>query len=529
MLTKPQITPAPTLERPQIISETTAPARISWLYRLAAGAALVLAVGLAVYNLGYYPVPWFDEGEHLRVAKTLVQYGQYGVWSADGIRYFGPTIGVGPTVLLPIALVFKVFGVGLVQGRLVMLAYLVAASVLYWLYARKLEKSGSFAWLSLLLLLAAPGIAFINLGRQGLGEIPACVFFLAGLLIWLSNSERSRPNLRDWTVAGLFFGLAAITKSNYGLLLPPALALAGLLNRFYYRQKQPGLAAFAVPFALTVGGLGGWYLVILIFLGGSDFATNFQLLRNASGGSAFVFSVGRMASAWKFFLGPEALFGLAAPGLIYACWRARQRTAESFRLVLPLVFCLVWFGWFLGASVGWPRYAFAPLLLCPLFTVKLLLDLPGLLSGWLNRAGWRRPLTLLAGLLLAGLIGGGLLSQIPATLKVDDSAQKMAAYLNQNVDKQSVVETWESEMGFLTDHSYHYPPPELLDKAVRLKWLGGTGPSLPEIYQPEKLQPGYLIVGQFGRWNGLYSPDLLAARYQLVISYGEYSLYKRVN
>jgi hypothetical protein len=534
MLTKPGITPSRPVEQPEIILETATPLiklQKKWLNRLTwsgAIAGLLLAAGLAVYNLGYSPAPWFDEGEHFRVAKTLVQYGQYGVWSVDGIRYFGPTIGVGPTMLLPVALAFKLGGIGLVQGRIVILLYLLAATGLYWCYARKLERSGAFARLALLLLLAAPGIAFINLGRQGLGEVPASAFFLAGLLAWLSNSENPRPTLRGWFMAGGLFGLAAITKSNYGLLLPPALALAWLLNRFYYHQTKLKWTAFGLPFLLTGGALGGWYLIILLFLGGSDFATNFQLLRNASGGSAFVFSLDRMASAWKFFLGPQALFGLAAPGLIYAAWRARQRTAESFRLVLPLAFCLVWFGWFLGASVGWPRYAFPALLLCPLFTVKLLLDLPGLLAAWVKQSYWQPRLKLITGLLLAALIGGGLISQIPDTLKIDNSAQQMAAYLDQNVDRQITIETWESELGFLTDHSYHYPPPELLDKAVRLMWLGGTGPSLPEIYQPEKLTPGYLIVGQFGRWNGLYPQDLLDTHYRLVISFGEYSLYKRV-
>ncbi|MDB5080446.1 MAG: 4-amino-4-deoxy-L-arabinose transferase and related glycosyltransferase of family-like protein [Chloroflexi bacterium] len=496
-----------------------------WLGRL---AGLLVAVGLAVYNLGYSPAPWFDEGEHLRVAKTLVQYGQYAVWSADGFRYFGPTIGVGPTLLLPVALVFKLVGVGLVQARLVILLYLAGAALLYWFYARKLEGSGPVAWLALLLLLAAPGIAFINLGRQGLGEIPASAFFLAGLLVWLVNSERARPTWPGWTAAGAFFGLAAITKSNYGLLLPPALALAWLLNRFYYRQARLKWTAFALPFALTAGGLGGWYLVILLFLGGSDFATNFQLLRNASGGSAFVFSLERMTSAWKFFLGPQALFGLAAPGLIYAIWRARQRTAASFRLVLPLTFCLVWFGWFLGASVAWPRYAFPALLLCPIFTVKLLLDLPGLASAWLKRPSWQPKMQLITGLLLAGLIAGGLISQVPETLKVDDSAQQLAAYLDQQVDRQATIETWESELGFLTGHRYHYPPPEILDKAVRLKWLGGTGPSLAGVYQPEKLTPDYLIEGQFGRWNELYPAQLLNSRYRLIITFGDYKLYKRI-
>jgi 4-amino-4-deoxy-L-arabinose transferase-like glycosyltransferase len=528
MITKSQTTIPRPATPPLIPLDGLKPDWLKWLARLGGLLGLLLAGWLAYYNLGYSPATWFDEGEHFRVAKTLVQYGQYAVWSADGFRYFGPTIGVGPTMLLPVALAFKLFGVGLVQGRIVIGLYLALAAVLYWFYARRLGQSAPFAWLALLLLLAAPGIAFINLGRQGLGEIPASAFFLAGLLVWLKNSERNTPTWRGWLAAGVLWGLAAITKSNYGLLLPPALALAWLLNRFYYRQARITWLAFGLPLVLTVGGLGGWYVIILLFLGGGDFNTNLQLLREASGGSAFVFSIERMTSAWKFFLGPQALFGLAAPGLLYGLWLARKRTPESFKWALPLAFCLVWLAWFLGASIGWPRYAFPALLLCPLFTVKLLLDSPALLAVWLKRPAWRLKLNFLAALLLAGLIGGGMLSQVPDTLKVDDSAQQLAAYLNRNIDRQAVIETWESELGLLTDNRYHYPPPELLDKAVRLKWLNGNGPALAELYQPENLTPDYLIEGKFARWNELYPPGLLSSHYQLQATFGEYKLYKRL-
>src|SRR5687768_1120232 len=81
---------------------------------------LLLVVVAATVNLQYAPVTWFDEGSHLHVPKTLVQFGVYADRGSDGFRYFGPTTGVGPTVLLPIAGVFKVAGIGLLQARLVM-------------------------------------------------------------------------------------------------------------------------------------------------------------------------------------------------------------------------------------------------------------------------------------------------------------------------------------------------------------------------------------------------------------------------
>ena len=105
--------------------------------------ATALGVGLILlffffYNLTDYPKTWFDEGSHLHVPKALVTMGVYADYSSEGLRHFGPTIGVGPTVMLPIAGMFQVTGIGLLQARLVMVAYLAIALVLMGLLARHL-------------------------------------------------------------------------------------------------------------------------------------------------------------------------------------------------------------------------------------------------------------------------------------------------------------------------------------------------------------------------------------------------------
>jgi 4-amino-4-deoxy-L-arabinose transferase-like glycosyltransferase len=536
-------------QRSVIIERTQSERRVGLLtlgWWLLIGLGVAGFLWLTFYNLSYSPRPWFDEGEHVRVPKTLVQYGQYAVWSADGFRYFGPTIGVGPTVLLPIALIFSQFGVGLLPARLVMAAYLLVAAALYWWVGRNLWGSKRLAWLGLILLCSAPGLEFIAQGRQVLGENPALVFFLGGMLAWwrahqqrqlllpnvvsgteipLSVSGRDVPSSKWLFVAGGFWALAAITKSNYGLLLPPALVLVWLANCFYYRQKAWKWWAFAIPLVMVVGGMGGWYLVVLLFLGGGDLQSNLNLLRTASGGSAFVFSPARMLSAFKYLFSPEAGFGLVIPSLLYGLWLARRAEARKglSLLALPVAFCVVWLGWFTFASVGWPRYAFPALALVPLFMARLIWDV----AVWLNRR--RKSLGLvLATLAVVAMVIWGITPQVSDTVKVDDGAQQLAAYLNQHVDRNAVIETWESELGFLTDHRYHYPPPELLDKAVRRKWLNSNLPPLSEIYQPEKLQPDYLINGSFAAWSELYPPALLTERYQLVANFGTYSLYRRV-
>src|SRR5579863_2404719 len=97
---------------------------------------VVVVLFVATYHLDRYPVTWFDEGSHLHVPQDLVWYGVYADRSSEGFRYFGPTIGVGPTVMLPIALVFRLAGVGLLQARLVVAVYAMGSVVLFGLLAR---------------------------------------------------------------------------------------------------------------------------------------------------------------------------------------------------------------------------------------------------------------------------------------------------------------------------------------------------------------------------------------------------------
>lgn len=162
--------------------------------RVALGLLVALAALLALVNLPYAPATWFDEGSHLHVPKTLVRYGVYADISSEGFRYFGPTIGVGPTVMLPIAGAFQIAGVGLLQARLVIVAYLAVALLLLFLLARRLHGM-QVALIALLLALASRTLRFegmIEYGRQVLGEVPGMAFLLGGILAYGSRSHALR-------------------------------------------------------------------------------------------------------------------------------------------------------------------------------------------------------------------------------------------------------------------------------------------------------------------------------------------------
>jgi hypothetical protein len=106
-------------------------------------------------------------------------------------------------------------------------------------------------------------------------------------------------------------------------------------------------------------------------------------------------------------------------------------------------------------------------------------------------------------------------------------AQEMSAYLDENVPVDAVVETWDPEMGFLTDHNYHYPPNALLALAVQQVYFGGE-PVREHYHFVQTERPQYLLAGVFSKWTGVYPLDDLAGEYRLVRTFGTYDLYERV-
>jgi 4-amino-4-deoxy-L-arabinose transferase-like glycosyltransferase len=141
---------------------------------------LVGALFLCSYRLETYPAPWFDEGLGFQPAKNFVFYGEYGLRSSEGFQSFHPAIQTGPTVLLPIALVFRVFGFGILQARSIIVIYSILAMLSF--YA--LIRSTCNRWVALLasLLLISTFdhefTSFIFMSRQVLAEVDLARFAL---------------------------------------------------------------------------------------------------------------------------------------------------------------------------------------------------------------------------------------------------------------------------------------------------------------------------------------------------------------
>lgn len=525
-----QSQPQSTIAQPAVQARPGANRRALWI---ALGVAALLLLGvLTFYNLTRWPVIWFDEGSHLHVPKTLVTEGVYADKSSDGYRYYGPTLGVGPTVMLPIALAFQVGGIGLLQARLVMALYLIAALAAFFALARRMGGL-RFAVIAVALLATMRGASTLEYGRQVLGEVPALFFMAAGLTVWFGGRERA--SVGRLVAAGLLLGLSVVTKSQNLLVIAPALLLAWVANVLYYRAAPQRF--FLVTGTVTAGVVALWQGYQVLYLGPSTWQENFALLRAASAGAAFVFSPELMRNSLsqllslKVFLGMLPLF--AGYGLLLALPRSRQG------MLWGVIFALVAVNlvWYLFASIGWIRYAFCGLALTTLFAARLFEDLFGAVR-WEWRS-WGRGIrrgaanALPVNLALLAAVGLALMLAAPLALTARDiaappvnSPDAMATYLNDNVPQDALIETWEPEMGFLTNHNYHFPPAGLLDKGVGYIWRGGAAPS-EQYHFVEESQPPWVLVGAFARWVNLYGPALEQGDYRLVTSIGGYDLYVR--
>lgn len=487
-------------------------------------AAFGVVCFLAFANLADYPLTWFDEGEHLGVARTIVRHGVYAEHTADGFRYYGPTTSVGPTVILPVAASFRLFGVGLVQGRLGMALYLIAAVVAFFALARLLAGH-RVGLIATAILLVSPGVALVEQGRQALGEVAGLFFMLSGLLLWFRAWERAGAG--RLMLVGLLFGIAAITKHQYALMLLPTLLLGGLTNACYYRRLPH--RAFLIPALATLLVILAWQAYMLVFLGPSGPLDNLPLVRESVEAAAFVFAPEFAAVGARRLLAPRVFLSALPIGIGFGILLARRPNPKAQQWGILLTLLAVNLTWFLMASVGWLRYAFPALVIGALLVAAAFdtamqqqSDSRDARHRLLSRAG--------RGVAIAWI---GAMIAVPGAQLLREIVQPqpnwplmMAAYLNTQTPLSARIESFEPEIAFLTDHQHHTPPVTWIQQAVSAKWKTGDSLTARAEYLRTRA-PDYLIIGKFGRWVEMYPHDVVTELFVPVTEIGEYELWVR--
>jgi hypothetical protein len=108
----------------------------------------------------------------------------------------------------------------------------------------------------------------------------------------------------------------------------------------------------------------------------------------------------------------------------------------------------------------------------------------------------------------------------------DDSPQRFATMLQQEVPPNATIETLQWEITFLSDRTYHRPPSEIVNAGTNIVFDGAPAESLQSYHIPDNVS--YLVTGSFSNWVGLYKTEIYRGDFRLMQSVGDYKLYQRV-
>lgn len=495
---------------------------------------LSFSILLFSYNLQYWPSTWFDEGIFLQVSKNLALSNRYGIESSEGFRYYDPIITTGPTVIYPIALVFKLFGTDLIWGRLVIVLFSTLTVLVFFLIADSLFGLNAAIIASLFLLTSTAVLedisgSFMGLSRMVMGEVPAVFFMLFGSALWFRAIDKNRFLLL--LGSGVLFGLAALTKTQHVLTLA-VFFMIYIVDRIWYKKLR--LSDVIIPLIVSILCLILWnlYQIYALEPGLIDTASVSQRV----GSYVTIFSLQTVIRSARVLLSSGVLiWGL--PGLIYGLYLCSERSTIALKRCFLLCIILIFLGWFLLGSIGWIRYAFPAIVLLNIFTAKLLVELADDFAFLI----WFRRKNRMEGHTINKFVKGvavavAILMMILIPLQIwfvdiarslDTSAFDFANYLDENVSSDAIIESSETEIVFLSDRKFHQPT---VDVAVAtIQNVQFAEPYPPGFYDLRPVNPDYIILGPYAKWTQLYTQYLNNHDYDLVNTVGGYELLKRKN
>lgn len=482
------------------------------------------------YALDRTPPPWWDEGWTLTVARTWVEQGTYarlldGELAPPGLESAFPTAWLA-------ALSMRVFGVGLVQARLVSVILTWGALAVLWILARRLYSS-AVAWATLgvlFLMTMHPHMHVVLNARQLLGEAAMLLGLTAGLVCLLYLESRAWLGM---PVVGLCWGVALLSKGQpipFLLVATVGVVAWGLL------KKQFRLVALWLGVLIFTYG---WYAAL--GFGVNWFLAAYGLVPTSVNG---LFQVVALVTAPAMRVKAFTLvleFGLLTVcGVVYGAvhwFRARDDARmENFVRLWLWLFVASWLIWFLLlANSSIPRYLYPPTFFGAMFAAALLdawtnhFDVRETLrraTGVLRRA---RPQTkalgALAAILLLALTAPftGLMLLWAFLADANDDAARTAAYLNSQTAPHARIETYDAELFFFLNRPYHYPPDQMHVEYIRRT----LEPAHEATYDALAAQPDYLVVGPFSREWRVYDTVLAQRVFAPTVRFGAYQIYER--
>lgn len=195
-------------------------------------AVIAVVSFFATYKLLESPRTFIDEGVFIQMARNFVHYNTFQIQTAPGEFY--PSIAssfatTGYTVTYPMVILFKFFGVGLLQARILMAGFIILlAAASFWL----MYKIVGYKMALISAVLLSSFAPLYGNGKNVLGEVPG-LFFLVLFLLSINKLEETDFKSRLYYIfSGLAAGLTVVTKPIYIILIP-----AVIISVFFARKR----------------------------------------------------------------------------------------------------------------------------------------------------------------------------------------------------------------------------------------------------------------------------------------------------
>ncbi len=493
---------------------------------LLAALGLGCIVLLTCARLSSAPTLWWDEGWTMAVARNWIEHGHYGQFLSGQPAPLG--LAAAFPIVAPVALSFRLFGVGIWQARLPFVLITLAAFVFIYLLANQLYSRHVATGAVAVLLLTSTNwwLNPILMGRQVLGEVPALLFLLIGYASILDVINGRRLYILPVAV---FWGLALITKAQ----VLPFWTVSLLIPAVIVAIKRRGRIAVA----LLLGWLTSLIVSRLLLLG-IDLLLRGHTLPNPPIPGLYqitaLVTVGQvrgLAFVAAFILGLPTVLGLAY-GLRRLTHDVRARNgADSGAAVVRLALLSLatsWLVWYLLLSIAWLRYLFPVTFVGSIFLSAYLHDLVASLRlSVSSRRGVA--LRLVRGVLVFGVIAlavqGNMRVLYGAYVRdAETSVLDAAAYLNTQTPDGSLIESYESELFPFLKRPYHFPPDTTQVPLTRRVFMGQD---IPVGYDALQADPDYLVVKPGSHLYEVYKGVVESGAFILIKQIGPYGIYER--
>lgn len=339
----------------------------SMLYKI---GVLLIMIFLAVHLWMecLYGLPSFDGAMNLQVPKEFLKSGKYKTTYDGGILFDGK-IQTKIPVLLPICILWKIFGIHYELAVLVNILYLFLLLYAVFEICRELDIGRNAIVCLLIFMFLTPYLDEFAFGVYG--EIPTMALMMMSILMLIKSEKIIDDKMQMQKViwSGFFYSFACLNKTVIFIALPSFLfvfAIKIIRDKFiHYKVFFVWLTAYVIPFCFEEifhffqmgkdAYLYGWKNELLDIVQQAGVADKYEDTANII--EKFWKHIGIFCRDFHFKLGSVVFCLLLLSIFLVWLYYFFIIKEHGFENIILLVMCS-YFGWWIlisTTSMAWPR------------------------------------------------------------------------------------------------------------------------------------------------------------------------------